>query len=689
MIERLSRRLGLRLRVALFFAALGLGGAALIAAALWFGHARAGGPVDGYVIGGLIAGLGVLGLSVWIGLLFDENVAKPILALASDLTTRARADVDLEIDEAQAKHLGALAPATNAINAALREAREASARAVAQETARIEREKALFEALFRDLGEGAIVATPDNRVMLYNRVAQDLLPGIGLDRALETVLRPGPVTDALRRIREARVQGRIAAETFLAASADGARLLVGRVTPILSDEELSGHVLIFHDATGDLRAHAEQAHLFNRLLEGVRRPTGTIAALLDVLRESADMDDAARTQLQDGVAQEVTRLMAVIDETAEAQAAATMRRWPVSAVAVSHVFDAVRAQSDVSLDCAPSVETVACDGFAIATLLARLVARLAEDGAREAFTLAAEREGDELRLVIGWQGEVAADDAITGWLAAPLSPAYGDYTGRDALDAHCAVIWPESTATGHRIVLPLAASAEAPLGPADARPEFYDFNLPDRPGETLSDAPLSDLSFVVFDTETTGLSPRGGDEIVQIAGLRIVNGRILHGESFETLVDPGRAIPPASTRVHHISDEMVRGAPDIAEAGRQFHDFCRGSVLVAHNAPFDLAFLRLKEEVIGRRFDNPVLCTVLMSAGLFEHTGQHTLDALCDRFGVRIPPEARHTAMGDAVATAEVFVGMLSLLRDKGITTLGRAIEEEGRMTKIRKAQDY
>jgi len=277
---------------------------------------------------------------------------------------------------------------------------------------------------------------------------------------------------------------------------------------------------------------------------------------------------------------------------------------------------------------------------------------------------------------------------LTGWLRAPLSAAYGDYSGRDALAAHQTEIWPETGDEGHRIVLPLAA-AGAPLAPGDARPEFYDFDLPAAPGGDLADTPLSDLNFVVFDTETTGLSPRGGDEIVQIAGLRIVNGRILRGESFETLVNPGRPIPPASTRVHHITDAMVADAPGIAEAGRRFHEFCRGAVLVAHNAPFDLAFLRLKEEAIGRRFDNPVLCTVLMSAGLFAHSGKHTLDALCDRFGVTIPAQARHTAMGDSVATAEVFVRMLALLRENGVTTLGGAIAEEGRQTRIRKAQAY
>ncbi|MBE0453570.1 exonuclease domain-containing protein [Roseovarius autotrophicus] len=688
MIERLTQQLGLRLRFALFFAALGLGGAVIIGAALWFGHLRGGGPVDGFLMGGIIAALGLLGLSAWIGLLFDENVAKPILALASDLTTRARADVDLQIDEAQAKHLSTLAPAANAINAALAEARAARQRAVERETARIAREKALFEALFRDLGEGAVVATPDNRVMLYNRMAQELLPKIGLDRPLDAVLRPEPVTDALRRVEDARIAGRIAAETFLAASSDGKRFLQGRVTPILSDEELSGHVLIFRDATDDLRSHAEQAHLFNALLEGVRRPSGTIAALLDVLETGADLPPEARANFRKGISEEVARLFEVIDSMATEQAAATSRRWPVSAVAASHIFDAVRARDALSVIATPTNAMIACDGFGIATLLARLIERLGASGTREGFTLVAEEDGAETRIVLGWQGEVATDGEIMAWLAAPLSPAYGHYSGRDALEAHQSTIWAEGQGTSHRIVLPLP-TASAPLAPGDARPEFYDFNLPSAPSAEMAARELSELSFVVFDTETTGLSPRGGDEIVQIAGLRIVNGRILRGETFDALVNPGRPIPPASTRVHHITDAMVEGAPDIRDVGQRFHDFCQGSVLVAHNAPFDLAFLRLKEQVIGRRFDNPVLCTVLMSAGLFDHTGQHTLDALCARFGVTIPPEARHTAMGDTVATAEVFVRMLALLRDKGVKTLGGAIAEEGRMTKIRKAQSY
>jgi DNA polymerase-3 subunit epsilon len=194
---------------------------------------------------------------------------------------------------------------------------------------------------------------------------------------------------------------------------------------------------------------------------------------------------------------------------------------------------------------------------------------------------------------------------------------------------------------------------------------------------------------VVFDTETTGLSPRGGDEIVQIAGLRVVNGRVLHGEAFDTLVNPGRAIPPASTRVHGITDPMVEGAPDIVRAGRDFHAYCEDAVLVAHNAPFDIAFLRLKEAEIGREFRQPYLCTVLLSAALFEHTGKHTLDALAERFGIEIPDRLRHTALGDATATAEVFLKMLDVMEGAGIVTLGDAMRAGERMHRIRRAQDY
>jgi len=190
---------------------------------------------------------------------------------------------------------------------------------------------------------------------------------------------------------------------------------------------------------------------------------------------------------------------------------------------------------------------------------------------------------------------------------------------------------------------------------------------------------------VVFDTETTGLLPAQGDEIVQIAAVRCVNGRRVEAETFETLVNPGRRIPAASTAVHHVTDAMVADAPRIEEVGRRFHRFAAGAVLVAHTAPFDLEFLRRHEAGIGHRFDHPVLDTVLLSAIVFGQHEVHTLDALTERLGIMIPDHARHTAMGDTVATADAFLKILPMLAARGLTTFGAVVAEAKRHGRLLK----
>jgi DNA polymerase-3 subunit epsilon len=616
-------------------------------------------------LAGLAAGFGVLGLTAWIGYLFDENVARPILGLASDLNTRAQADVGAEIDEEQARYLGALAPAAQAIHSALSDAREAQERAIARETDRLAREKALFEALLRDLAEGVVVVTPDNRLMLFNRAAEEMLGDLGLDRPLRNFLRLDPLDHAIERLNRGLARGQTEAESFLVPTVDGERFLLGRVSPVLSGEDRLGHVLIFHDATEDLQTHAERDHLFNTLMEEVRRPAAAMGAVLDVLQSDADIPPKTRATFDAAMHEELSRLFKCLRQMEERHGRITTRHWPMSKVAADDVFEGLKARVDRPVDADGGAHFLRCDGFAIMEVLARVVQGLSQDARRLDVCLRAERHGQEVWVSLEWKGTEVRESDLDAWLKQPLSESYG-----------------------HRIVLPLEASGAPALASGDVRPEFYDFNLPTSGGE-MADRRLSELSFVVFDTETTGLAPSGGDRIVQIAGVRIVNGRILHGEVFDTLVNPGCTIPAASTNVHGISDDMVRNAPDIVGAGKDFHRYCDGAVLVAHNAPFDMAFLRRDEKMIGHSFDHPVLCTVLLSAALYEHTGQHTLDALAERFGVSIPPKLRHTALGDAMATAEVFLQMISVMEAAGIHTLGDAIAAGQRMTKIRKAQEY
>lgn len=208
-----------------------------------------------------------------------------------------------------------------------------------------------------------------------------------------------------------------------------------------------------------------------------------------------------------------------------------------------------------------------------------------------------------------------------------------------------------------------------PLAPDAARPLVYDFDLLDKePAQELNDRALRDLTFVVFDSETTGLDPEN-DAVVQLAAVRVVNGKIVSGEVFDTLVNPGRPIPPASTKVHQIHDAMVAGAPGFEGVCQRFHQFTQGAVIVAHNAPFDMAFLRRQTVHTSLSFDNPVLDTVHLSAVVFGGSAVHTLDALCARLNVTIPAAMRHTALGDATATAQALIKLIPILEARGLRT--------------------
>ena len=218
-----------------------------------------------------------------------------------------------------------------------------------------------------------------------------------------------------------------------------------------------------------------------------------------------------------------------------------------------------------------------------------------------------------------------------------------------------------------------AAAASAPrAATAHGRPEFYDFELFYRTARTANEhARLDELAYTVFDTETTGLEPSNGDEIIAIGAVRIVNGRVLAHETFQQLIDPQRPLSAAAARITGIDAATLVGQPTVGQVLPRFHRYCADTVLVAHNAAFDLRFLQLKEAATGVRFTQPVLDTLMLSAVLHPELESHQLDAIAERHGV--PVAGRHTALGDALLTAEIFVRMLPQLAQRGILTLGDA----------------
>ena len=220
-----------------------------------------------------------------------------------------------------------------------------------------------------------------------------------------------------------------------------------------------------------------------------------------------------------------------------------------------------------------------------------------------------------------------------------------------------------------------------------SRPEYTDFDIYDHPKhlEELGGRDLKSLSFVVFDTETTGLGPSQGDEIISIAGVRVSGGEIKTGDAYTRLVNPGRDIPKASIRFHGITEDMVKDEAPIGDVLPSFKDFVGDAVLVAHNAAFDMKFLKLKEQATGVIFDHLVLDSLLLSVFLEPESQNHGLDAIAERMGVAV--QGRHTALGDSLTTAAVFLRMLDMLETRGICTLGQAIEASSRISHVRKMQ--
>jgi DNA polymerase-3 subunit epsilon len=258
------------------------------------------------------------------------------------------------------------------------------------------------------------------------------------------------------------------------------------------------------------------------------------------------------------------------------------------------------------------------------------------------------------------------------------------FTLRNVIERHGAEVWVGRTeAGGHlRLLLPLAdaptparAASAADLGP---RPLSFDLDLFAQPTDPdLANRPLTALPCTAFDTETTGLRPSEGDEILSLGAVRIVGGRLRREETFDVLVDPRRPIALSAVAVHGIEPEMVRGQPTITEVLPRFHRFAEGTALLGHNAAFDLRFLQLKEERAGVRFDHPVLDTLLLAGVLFPTLQDYSLDGLATKLGAEIV--GRHTALGDALTTADVYLRLLPLLEAEGIITLADALEASQR----------
>ncbi len=165
---------------------------------------------------------------------------------------------------------------------------------------------------------------------------------------------------------------------------------------------------------------------------------------------------------------------------------------------------------------------------------------------------------------------------------------------------------------------------------------------------------------VAVDVETTGLNPAGGDRVISVGCVELVE-RQLTGRTFHRLVNPDRSIPEESSRVHGITDEQVAGKPRFADLAEEFLDFVGGAELLGHNLEFDRGFLDEELRRAGRteRLQElcGLICTFKMARARYP-TQRNNLDAVSIRLGVASESRGYHDALEDARLTARVWLRM-------------------------------
>ncbi|MCX7148218.1 MAG: exonuclease domain-containing protein [Rhodocyclales bacterium] len=565
-----------------------------------------------------------------------------------------------------------------------------------------------FAVLMSELAQGVIVCNPDGRVLLYNRRARALFAGssgqgmaaLGLGRSIYGIFDRHLIAYALENIDTRRRTHR----HFVAVSESG-RLLRVLVAPIpeagsvtASGAEagaahgLSGYMTMIEDMTETFDSESTRDQLLQELTESSRGPVGNLRAAAETLHDYADMSAEEHRRFLAVVRDEAEGLAGRVESAARRYAAVLKSRWPLEEMLGSDLLMAARRRIadrcpvQVSLDDIDAGVWIKVDGFSLLQAMTYLAARLHDEYQIRDLKLRLSQEGEMAHIDLIWSGVFMSTETVMAWELDPMTVAgeSSPLTVRDVVERNGGEVWFQRNHASYlaffRFLLPAvsaqeAASAVAGSAMADSRPEFYDFDLfkGEETDLALDDRLLAQITYTVFDTETTGLEPSEGDEIIQIGAVRIVNRRLLRHESFDQLVDPQRTLPVKSAKIHGITADMLAGQPSIDSVLPIFRSYVADTVLVAHNAAFDMRFLELKEAGTGICFDRPVLDTFLLSAVLFPNQESHRLEEIAQRLGVSVL--GRHTAIGDAIVTAEIFLKMLPLLADKGIRTLGAARE--------------
>jgi DNA polymerase III subunit epsilon len=672
--------------------------------------------------GGVMVGRWPLLVLVWLGFVavaaalaqqLWRHYVQPLAHMADGVDVMLSTDAIKPVVPTGAPEHQALADRINQLLEQRERLRQEMDERVRQASQGIEQERSRLAALMSELTQSVVVCNLDGRILLYNnqaRLQSRALSGavgggvelMGLGRSIYGVFDRQLVAHALENIQERMARGAAAPSAQFVTTTAAGQLLRVQMAPVRAvgavdaHSALSGFVLMMENITRDFQSESARDQVLTTLTEGSRSSLANMQAALDML-DFDDLDPAMRSRFLGVIGEETRRMSQRLADLETGTTADLKTRWPMEDMLGADLLKAALRQMQSQLSVPISLAEVdgglwlKVESFSLLQSLTYLATRLVDEfnvkflQLRLAPATLPGHEGRKAHLDLIWSGQAMSTETVMSWeLDAMRQGTDGSLLSvRDVVERHGGAFWFERERTRHqaffRWLLPLASPQEqldsATFVRNDSRPEFYDFDLFQTTAQSreLDDRLLTELTYTVFDTETTGLNPSQGDEIIQMGATRIVNGKLLSQECFDQLVDPQRNIPAATIPIHGIEPHMVAGKPTIAQVLPSFHGFAQDTVLVAHNAAFDMRFLQLKEKSTGVVFDQPVLDTLLLSAVVHPNQESHRLEAIAERFNVTVM--GRHTAMGDAMVTAEVFLKLIPLLAEKGICTLGQARE--------------
>jgi DNA polymerase-3 subunit epsilon len=656
--------------------------------------------------------LGWLLLSGVLGRLAREAYLRWVAAparLAEEARVLLAADVQRELEPQGGSEVRALAEVINALARQRGELRADIATQVREVSRSVEQERNRLAALMAELTQSVVVCNLDGRILLYNSRARtqfralSTAPAVGggaellgLGRSIYAVFDRALIAHALESVQQRLQRGAAHPSAQFVTGTRAGQLLRVQMAPVRDidaqpgEVSLNGFVLMLENITRDFADESGRDALLHGLTEGSRASLGNLQAAVELL-DDEDVDAATRERFHGVIRDEVGAMTRRIQDLASHTAQSMKTRWPLEDMLGADLVAAAARRIEANGGCRVATNEVDAalwlkvDSFSLLQALVYLAGRLVDEYQIRMVQLRLAEASGRARLDLAWIGQAMSTETVMGWEtdAMRIGAESLALTVRDVVERHDGAFWFERERVRHesffRLLLPLAAGGEqlaaAQIVKTESRPEVYDFDLfrASEQSRELADRSLAELAYTVFDTETTGLNPAEGDEIIQIGATRIVAGKLRREDVFEQLIDPRRDIPEASIPIHGITPDMVAGAPTIDEVLPAFHAFAQDTVLVAHNAAFDMRFLELKQAATGVVFDQPVLDTLLLSAVVHPQQESHRLEAIAERLGVNVL--GRHTAVGDAMVTAEIFLKLVPLLAERGIHTLAQARE--------------